>query len=214
MSLRTILFDLDETLYPSENGLWQVLRDRMGDFMHDRLQIPLDQISEIRQNYYETYGTTLRGLERDFQINPEDYLEYVHNVPIHDFVKPDPTLKEILIKLPYRKVIFTNADVNHSRRVLNALGVDTCFDQMIDVMAMAPFCKPFREAFMTAMDLVGDPNPENYLLFDDAPKNVAAALDIGMKAVLVSKNHAGMDKKMMQIESIHLLPEILSNLTR
>jgi len=209
MSLRTILFDLDETLYPSENGLWQVLRDRMGDFMHDRLLIPLDQISQIRQNYYEAYGTTLRGLERDFCINPEEYLEYVHNVPIQDFVKPDPALREILITLPYHKVIFTNADVNHSYRVLDALGVRDCFDQIIDVMAMAPFCKPFREAFITAMNLVGDLDPQNYLLLDDAPKNIAAALDIGMRAVLISRNHVDSEKKIIQIESIHQIYKVL-----
>ncbi len=213
MTLRTILFDLDETLYPSENGLWQVLRDRMGDYMHDRLQIPLAEIPQIRQKYYETYGTTLRGLERDYMIKAEDYLKYVHNVPIQEFIKPDPLLKEILEKLPYRKVIFTNADENHSRRVLDALGVRTCFNQVIDVMAMAPFCKPYREAFMTAMNLVGDTDPSSYLLLDDAPKNVEAAMEVGMHAILVSKNHPTSDN-MVRIENIHLLPEILATLTR
>lgn len=213
MSLKTILFDLDETLYPSENGLWQVLRDRMDDFMRDRLNIPKEMINSMRQNYYETYGTTLRGLEKDYQVKAEDYLAFVHDVPIHEYVAPDPALGEMLAKLPYRKVIFTNADTNHTQRVLAALGITTCFEKVIDVMAMEPYCKPFPEAFQKAMEMVGDDNPSSYLLFDDAPKNVSAALRAGMQAVLVSKHPSGLDHPVTQIDNIHQLTDVLSKIT-
>ncbi len=207
MSIQTILFDLDETLYSPDSGLWKVLRDRMGDYMSTRLNIPDQQIPELRKNYFETYGTTLRGLERDFQVQAEDYLNYVHDVNIEEFVLPDPVLRSILESLPQRKVIFTNANTRHTDNVLKTLGVDGYFDLVIDVMQMAPFCKPYPEAYHKAMSILGDSDPSHYLLLDDSLRNVLTALQVGMQAVLVNPREE-VEDPLIRIDTIHELPQI------
>ncbi len=209
MPIQTILFDLDETLYSPDCGLWQVLRDRMGDYMSTRLSIPDQQIAELRRTYFEKYGTTLRGLEKDFQVQAEDYLNYVHDVKIEEFIKPDPILRTILESLPQRKVIFTNANKRHSKRVLNALQVEEYFTTIFDVMKMTPFCKPYPEAYQMAMSNLGDTNPSHYLLVDDAWRNVETAQQIGMKAILVNPREKPMDH-VIRIDSIHELPSVWS----
>ena len=212
MPIQTILFDLDETLYSPDSGLWRVLRYRMGDYMSTRLNIPDQQIPELRKNYFETYGTTLRGLERDFQIQAEDYLNYVHDVNIEDFVQPDPVLRSILESIPQKKVIFTNANSRHTEKVLRALGVDEYFDIVIDVMQMAPYCKPYPEAYHQAMSILGDSNPGHYLLLDDSLRNVLTALQVGMQAVLVNPREE-VEDHLIRIDSIHELPQIWSTIS-
>jgi putative hydrolase of the HAD superfamily len=187
MVIKTILFDLDETLYPSNTGLWETLRERMNIFMRDCIHIPEDQINPLRQMYYEQFGTTLRGLERDYGVRAEDYLAYVHNVQVQDFIKPDLILKQMLDEIPQRKIIFTNADIPHTRRVTTALGISDCFSQIVDVMQMAPYCKPFPQAFDLLMKVVSDPDPSHYLLIDDAARNVETAMQYGMQSILVDE---------------------------
>ena len=37
MKISTIIFDLDDTLYPASNGVWTLLRDRITQFMVENL---------------------------------------------------------------------------------------------------------------------------------------------------------------------------------
>ena len=93
--INTLLFDLDATLYPESNGLWKVIRERIAIYMRDRLDIPLDRLESIRDHYYVTYGKTLQGLQAHYDFDPQDYLDFVHNIPLDDFIQPDRILRKI-----------------------------------------------------------------------------------------------------------------------
>jgi len=200
--IKHILFDLDETLYPSDIGLWPVLGERMNHFMHTRLGIPLAEVEARREHYFHTYGTSLRGLQADYGVDAMDYLDFVHDVPIEDFIHQDLKLETILSELPCDKVIFTNSTRKHSKRVLDALGISRFFSMIIDVVDMEPFCKPQPGAFEIAMRIVGDHIPGNYLLVDDSLRNVKSAINLGMPAILVTE--ADIDTgPIIRIKNIH-----------
>ena len=141
MQIKTILFDLDETLYSPDAGIWQAIKVRIEDYMINHLGIPHDEVDDLRQKYYVTYGTSLRGLEKDYNVKASEYLGYVHNIPIEEFLQPDPRLREILQEIPIRKVIFTNANLPHANRVLNALGIADQFSMIIDIIEIHPILK-------------------------------------------------------------------------
>lgn len=185
MRLRTLFIDLDDTLYPKESGLWSAIRQRMTDYMREQLGFPPEVIPKLRQHYFDTYGTTLRGLQIHYHVDPDRYLAYVHDLPLEEFIAPDPQLHAILSSLPQEKWIFTNADANHARRVLARLGLEDCFTGIIDVCALGYICKPHREAYLRAMRLAGADRPEECLLFDDSPRNLMPARELGMMTVLV-----------------------------
>lgn len=208
MKIRHLLFDLDETLYPPNTGLWPVLGGRMNTYIHAKLGIPEDEVEDLRESYFQTYGTSLRGLQTNFDIDANEYLEYVHDVCVSDFIQPDETLQHILAELSGNKVVFTNASRAHAQRVMDALGVGSFFSQIIDVIDMAPYCKPQPEAFRTAMNLVNDPNPAHYLLLDDSLRNVQTARENGMAAILVSPTGFTLDH-IPQSYSIHGIMEVL-----
>ena len=184
MQFTTVFFDLDDTLYPASSGLWEAIRQRISIYMHEFLGIPWDEIPDLRRKYFEEYGTALRGLETHYPIHREDYLAFVHDLPLTDYIHPDPELISALKALPARKLIFTNADSAHARRVMNVLEVASFFDEIVDINDMEPFCKPMPESFQRAMIRAGESDPHRCVLIDDMLRNIAGARTFGMRTVL------------------------------
>jgi putative hydrolase of the HAD superfamily len=188
MSFSTALFDLDDTLYPAENGLWLAIRDRMARYMIERLELPADQVPALRRFYYETYGTTLRGLQIHHQVDTEDYLAYVHDLPLEDYLSPNPVLRNLLLSLPQKRLIFTNADSDHAKRVIDRLGLQDCFEAIFDIRAMHPLCKPELQAFERLLEFSGCLDPGQYIMLDDHLPNLAAAQRLGITTIWVNSN--------------------------
>jgi pyrimidine 5'-nucleotidase len=211
MRYTTIFFDLDDTLYPSSTGLWDLIRWRMNKYMEDLLQLPADEISNIRQMYLDRYGTTLRGLQIHHQVDVDDYLAYVHDLPLADYIQPNPTLRELLLSLPQNRWIFTNADANHARRVIDILGLEGCFHGIIDIRALDFVCKPDPQAYHIALRLAGEVDPDRCVLIDDAPRNLVPAQFQGYRTVLVGTNgsNPGAD---FTIRFLADLPKVLPEL--
>ncbi|MGW8181793.1 MAG: pyrimidine 5'-nucleotidase, partial [bacterium] len=171
--ITTVFFDLDDTLYSKDNGLWEAIRERMGAYMENLLSLPPEEVAALRRYYYKTYGTTLRGLQMHHEIDSSEYLAYVHDLPLDKFLCPDHSLQEMLKSLPLRKYILTNADSPHAQRVLDILGVNGCFEDILDVVALGYLCKPQPEAFSKALELAGMANPQECLYLDDSTRNLA-----------------------------------------
>lgn len=188
MNWSVLFFDLDDTLYPKNNGLWEAIRQRMTDYLRDPLGFPEGEIPELRQSYFETYGTTLRGLQINHSVNEDDYLAYVHDLPLEEFIFPNPQLRDVLVSLPQSKWIFTNADSNHATRVIGILGLEDCFDGIIDVRSLDFLCKPDPEAYLRAIKLTDASDPGNCVLFEDSLRNLIPAQAVGITTVLVGSN--------------------------
>ncbi|HET9913006.1 MAG TPA: pyrimidine 5'-nucleotidase [Anaerolineales bacterium] len=184
MRFTTLFFDLDDTLYPSSTGLWHAIKERMNLYMLERVGIPENDIPFLREQYFKMYGTTLRGLEERHNVEKEDFLAFVHDLPLKDYLTPNPIVREVIASLPTRNLIFTNADVPHARRVLSVLQLDDLFEAIVDVNAVAPYCKPMPESFAIAMDLADEPDPRKCVMIDDLPRTTRAALNVGMASLL------------------------------
>jgi len=205
----TLFFDLDETLYESSSGIWMAIRDRIGLYLHDYIKLDWEVIPNMRTELYQTYGTTLRGLVALYDIDPQEYLDFVHDLPIEKFINPDPVLRDILISYPQRKLIFTNADHNHAQRVVHALGIQDIFEKTIDIQDINPHCKPMTEAFDRALELAGAPDPHTCVMLDDSQSNLATASAMGFTTIRVGSNQLSWDYDFC-IPRIHDLPRVLS----
>jgi putative hydrolase of the HAD superfamily len=211
MSFTTLFFDLDETLYPKGSGLWEAIRERMSGFLVQRLGLPVEEVEILRRNYFEQYGTTLRGLQIHHQVDTDEYLAYVHDLPLENYLQPLPGLPELLTSLPQCKWIFTNADAAHARRVLAILGLSGCFDGIADIRALNFACKPEPEAYYMAMAQAGELDPSRCVLLDDSPRNLVPALALGFTTVLVG-SEAPHPAANLVIPSLMALPESLPEL--
>ena len=191
--ISTVFFDLDDTLYPASNGLWREIKHRMNIYMETRLGIAPEVVPTLREKFFLQYGTTLRGLQAHYAVDELDYLAFVHDLPLRNFIAPDPSLRAALEACPSRKFIFTNADAGHAERVLAVLGVRDCFEGIIDVLAISPYCKPMPESFEIALKLAGNPAPGECAMIDDLPRTTKAAREAGLYGILFGKNEAHPD---------------------
>jgi putative hydrolase of the HAD superfamily len=186
-NFRILFLDLDDTLYPSDCGLWRAIGDRIIDFMTDRLDISVGRADELRKEYFRAYGTTLNGLRIHHHVDPLDYLHFVHDVPIDVFIQPDPELYEMLTNIAAKRVIFTNASRDHAERVLQRLGIEEQIDQVIDIITLDYHNKPNPSAYTRALSLAGEEDPTACVLVDDRSRNLIPGGAMGMTTVLVGE---------------------------
>jgi len=156
----------------------------MTAYMDKRMGIPKVEIPRLREKYFREYGTTLRGLQAKHNVNVQDFLAYVHDLPLKDYLQPNPIQQEVLASLPTRNVIFTNADVPHAQRVLRQLQIEEYFSDIVDVNRVDPYCKPSRESFKIALNIAGESDSSKCVMIDDLPHTTRAAKELGLYAIL------------------------------
>jgi putative hydrolase of the HAD superfamily len=209
VNISTIFFDLDDTLYPSSSGLWLKIKERIGIYMQERLNIPAGEMHALRRKYFEQYGTTLRGLQANYNIDVPEFLAYVHDLPLREYIQPDPALHAVLRDLPVKKLIFTNADIHHARRVLQVLELEQFFEGIVDVVALEPFCKPMSESFGIALAAAGETDPSRCVMIDDLPRTTRAAREMGLFSILFGQQAFSPDANATLLEWSGL-PELLN----
>ncbi len=97
----------------------------------------------MQKDYYQRYGTTMRGLMTEHGLNPDDYLAYVHEID-HSPLTPNPALGDAIEKLPGRKLILTNGTTKHADAVLRRLEIDQHFEDVFDIIAAELEPKPSK----------------------------------------------------------------------
>jgi pyrimidine 5'-nucleotidase len=180
----TVFFDLDDTLYPASSGVWQMIKMRMNAYMRDVLGFPEAEIPALRERYFTQYGTTLRGLQAHHTVDRAHFLAYVHDIPLREYLTPDPAQRSVIAGLGTRNLVFTNSDAAHARRVLTVLELEDLFEAVVDVNAVEPHCKPMPGAFEIALCTAGESDPSRCVMIDDLPRTTRAARELGLLALL------------------------------
>lgn len=177
------VFDLDNTLYPPEAGLFRQIEQKMTAFVARELALSAADASALRHKYWRAYGTTLAGMMREHGTEPDAYLRDVHDI---DFgaITPDRVLARAITRLPGRKIVFTNASRLHGVNVCAALGLSAAFDAIygIEDAAYTPKPEPCAFAKIFARDGL---RPECAAMFDDDSVNLLVPHQLRMRTVLV-----------------------------
>jgi putative hydrolase of the HAD superfamily len=187
--IKTILFDLDDTLYPPQVGIMNEIRVLILRYIETRLNLSSEEADDLRHRYLQAYGTTMRGLQLNHQIDPNDYLEFVHDIPLHEYLSPNPLLDAVLASIPQGKVIFTNASCEHAENVLSLLDIRRHFVRIVDIRDMDYESKPQPTAYRRVCQML-DALPEECVLVEDNPRNLRPAKALGMTTVLVQDGTA------------------------
>jgi len=192
MPFDLIVVDLDNTLYAADCGVFANMDKRMTAYVSRELGVDESRANELRIDYWRRYGTTLRGLILHHGMEPEGFLHEVHDIPVHDMLKPDAALGAALANLPGRKVIHTNGTREHAERVLDALGIAQYFSKIYDIRFNGYMPKPCSTTlgFLLAAEGL---KAASTLVIDDMEDNLAAARAVGAKTALVSSELAHAD---------------------
>ncbi|XP_073271738.1 suppressor of disruption of TFIIS-like isoform X1 [Primulina huaijiensis] len=134
-----LLFDLDDTLYPLSSGLATAVLKNIQDYMIEKLGVEESKIPDLCDLLYKNYGTTMAGLRAiGYDFDYDEYHGFVHGRLPYENLKPDSVLRSLLLSLPQRKVIFTNADKVHAIKALSRLGLEDCFEGIICFETLNP----------------------------------------------------------------------------
>ncbi|MDI7274472.1 MAG: pyrimidine 5'-nucleotidase [Anaerolineae bacterium] len=180
------LFDLDDTLYAPESGVLQAIGRRIERYLVERMGMEPEAAARLRAEYRAQYGTTLAGLLANGTADPEDYLAFVHDVPIEQLLRPSAEVKRALAGLPWRRVIVTNSDLRHVERVLAALGIDGLFDRVFDIRVTEYRQKPHPAVYGRVLAELGAEGPQ-CLIVDDSLANLLPAKEREMTTVWVGR---------------------------
>lgn len=182
------LFDLDNTLYPAESEVMGLIEVRMTDFVARETGLPRDEARALQKRYLHEHGTTLAGLMAYHGIDPEVFLDEVHDISL-ERLNPDPALNEALARLPGRRLIFTNGGARHADRVLARLGVADQFEAVFHIASADYVPKPNPGTFARIIR-DHDIDPGETAFFEDSERNLAPAASLGMTTVLIGAHAA------------------------
>jgi putative hydrolase of the HAD superfamily len=181
--VETWVFDLDNTLYPHHLNLWQQVDVRIRDFIAGFLKITHEEAFTLQKDYYKRYGTSMRGLMTEHGMNPDDFLDFVHQID-HSPLEPNAVLGAAIERLPGRKLILTNGTRRHADAVLARLELDAHFEDVFDIIAAELEPKPSPgtyDRFLKAHDV----DARKAAMFEDLARNLAVPHALGMTTVLV-----------------------------
>jgi putative hydrolase of the HAD superfamily len=181
--VRDWIFDLDNCLYPAATGLFALIDERMGAYIQRLLDCDASEARRVQKAHFHEHGTTLAGLMKTHGVDPDHFLEDVHSIPL-DRVAADAALGAALARLPGRRFVFTNGDAPYARRVLEAIGVESHFDELHDIHASELRPKPDPHGYALLCERF-QIDPATALLVDDMAANLKPAKTLGMTTVWV-----------------------------
>ena len=189
--VRAWVFDLDNTLYPPETGLFAQIEPRMTAYVARTAGVDLDEADRLRDLYWRQYGTTLAGLMAEYAVDPGPYLDAVHEIDF-SVLDPAPDLARAIAALPGRRIVYTNGCEPYARNVLAARGLTDVFDAVYGVEHAGFRPKPEQAAF-EAVFALDDLPAERGAMFEDDTRNLAAPHAMGMRTVHVAPQPAHHD---------------------
>ena len=205
--VNTWVFDMDDTLYPREQGLMRLVQARINAYVVEAVGLNPDEARVLQRQFLDEHGTTLAGLMANYTIDAPHFLHDVHDVPM-DSLEPNPRLAEQLRRLPGRKIVFTNGAREYAGRVLDRLGVADCFDGVFAIEDADLTPKPEPSTFRKVIERFGF-EPRLAAFFEDTPRNLEPAKALGMTTVLIGDGHG----KPLGDHIDHIAPDLTDFLT-
>jgi putative hydrolase of the HAD superfamily len=181
--VETWVFDLDNTLYPAHCNLFAHIDRNIRGFISQFLDVGEDEAHRLQKQYYREHGTTLAGLMKEHAMDPQAFLDTVHEIDLAP-IEADPALAAALDALPGRKIVYTNGTVAHAERVMAKLGIEHHFEGVFDIVHADYVPKPQGAAFARFIDRHGV-EPTRAAMFEDLARNLVPARALGMTTVLV-----------------------------
>ena len=185
--INTWIFDLDNTLYSADSGIFQQVHRLMGEFISNNLNMEISEAKKLQSKYYKQHGTTLRGMMDNHGVDPDHFLDEVHRLD-YSIVGPNQLLNDELEKLEGRKIIYTNANEKHVLDVLKRINLSDYFDEIFDIKLANYIPKPEIKPYEQIIELFKI-DASRSAMFDDIAKNLVPAKKVGFTPVWIDAGY-------------------------
>ena len=206
-SIKYWIFDLDNTLYSGDTKVFDQVDKKMSKYISGKLNVSIEEAKKIQKNYFYEYNTTLNGMIKNHKIDPDEFLEFVHDIDI-DFLQKDPDLAKEIEKLEGKKIIFTNGSRKHAINITKKIGIDQYFDDIFDIVNANFIPKPAIEPYKKLVEK-HKIDPKLCVFIEDIARNLKPAYEMGMKTIWI-ENEEPWAKKFSDSDFINYRTDNLS----
>lgn len=209
MSIKLILFDLDNTLYPASSLMGYEIQNLMTLYTSQLLKISSEKALQLRKEKVPLFGTTMKWLQQEHGFKDiEDFFHQVHPANIHDLVPSNPDLKELLASLPLTRAVLTNSPIEHASRVLNYLEIENEFQEVFDIRRNNFLGKPHASVYQNCLDHF-KLRAEDVLFIDDIPHYLTPFTQLGGNVLLIDEEKRFPYSELPSLKSIMQLKDYL-----
>ncbi len=208
-SRRVWIFDLDNTLHDARPHIFPSMHAQMNAWLRRRFGLDEEGANTMRRFFWETYGTTMRGLVRHYGEDPRKFIRETHQFPeLGPMVVGHKALHHALARLQGKRLVFSNAPRHYVEEVLRVLGVRRFFDAVHTIESTHYKPKPAFQGFRLLLR-EHDLDPHRCALVDDMPENLRTAKRLGMSTVWVSPEKRKMPFADLRVISVTQLPRLV-----
>lgn len=206
------IFDLDNTLHNATPHIFPHINRSMTAYLQHHLELNEQAANNLRVDYWQRYGATLHGMMRHHGTDPDHFLWHTHQFPeLPKMVVNEPRLRQVLQRLPGKKLVFSNAPQHYARAVLKLLRIDDLFDDLFAIEHTRYKPKPSIAGFMRLLSK-HHLNPARCIMVEDAAENLRAAKRLGMRTVWVNTTQRSPAYVDVKIRTVMELPRAMSRL--
>ena len=180
----TLIFDLDDTLYPPGAFLsHSAFLCYVNEAVTDITGWPVAEVAAITEKYDARTIDVIGCWEREHNIAIAQIEDYIDKQDISHVPTCSQT-QAFLRAWQGRSVIFTNTRLGHAERFLEHLGLT---DSIAHICTNCQRGRRFKPDVDIYHELVArlDEKPENCIMFEDRHRNLQPAYDMGMGTVLI-----------------------------
>ena len=216
--LRTVLFDLDDTLVDQESAANAAVVGWAAEHgIHDA-EVP-QRWRAISEVHYERYQRRVLSFEEQRRARAREFLALDVSDDEADAIfagylgryEAGWTLFDDAVPALRRArsaglavAIFTNGNEDHQRQKLRLLGLEDEADALIASSSL-PTGKPDPSAFHGALERVGVQASEALMIGNSIEKDVRGALRAGLEAILLDRSGESRDLDVRSVASLHEL---------
>ena len=207
-NLKTIIFDIDSTLYTSPAYAFEQVDVQLRYWAKKRgitAREARNEISEFRKDWSKQNGgkkISLGNTLKNFGVTIQESVEMRRNLlePANFLSRDEKVIETIkILKQKYKIICVTNNPVLPARKTLDALGISELIPKIIGLDTSGK-SKPALEPFQIALDETGSKAEECLSVGDRYDMDLSLPLEMGMGAILVGG-----------VSDVYLLPEILKD---
>lgn len=205
---RVWIFDLDDTLHNASAHVFPHINQAMTQYLMTHLNLNETDAGNLRREYWYRYGATLHGLMRHHGTDPHHFLRHTHQFPLlSEMVLKARGLRAALMRLPGRKIVFTNAPMAYAEQVLDLLKVRDLFDGVFSIESTRFQPKPSRHGFMRLLRKFNLQAPCCIMVEDSLPA-LKTAKQLGMKTVHITRGNGRTSYVDASLRSVLALPRM------
>ena len=190
------LFDLDNTLHNASHSIFPAIMANMNVYIARVLgdgvtPAAVDIVNAARTRYWRKYGATILGLVKHHGVIPAHFLHETHAIAeLTEMIRAERGLRQLMRRLPGRKILLTNAPHRYSTQVLRHLGLHREFGHHVSVESMNVHrqmrpkpSKLLLRKLMRRHRLT----PSRCILVEDTLANLRSAHALGMRTAWITQ---------------------------